>query len=107
MIKKIGLNISLLLILIFWVAPILGLLLTSLRDSKHANETGFWRSLTTNEIGYSFKTRGADDISEQNGVYIISGNLFNERNAADAELARKNNEPPPFLIKSACLLYTS
>ncbi|MDA7984486.1 MAG: carbohydrate ABC transporter permease [Alphaproteobacteria bacterium] len=107
MIKKIGLNISLLLILIFWVAPILGLLLTSLRDSKHANETGFWRSLTTNEIGYSFKTRGADDISEQNGRYIISGNLFNERNAADAELARKNNEPPPFLIKGAVTAFGS
>ncbi|MGR4000601.1 MAG: carbohydrate ABC transporter permease [Alphaproteobacteria bacterium] len=98
MINKITLHITLLLIVIFWVAPIIGLLLTSLRDTKHANETGFWRSITTNEIGYSLKTKGQEHIQIIDGKYIITGNLFNERNAADIIIAEKNGEPPPFAI---------
>ena len=98
MLSKVGQNIILLLILIFWVMPFGGLLLTSLRDSKHANETGFWRSLMTNEIGYNFKTKGSEELRPEGDKYIISGNLLAERNAVRQALAAKNGEPEPFAI---------
>lgn len=76
MIGRTLLNVTLALIVIFWVIPFVGLLITSLRDTKHANETGFWRGLTTNEIGYSLKTQGQEGVVEQDGKYVISGNLL-------------------------------
>ncbi|MCL4124655.1 UNVERIFIED_CONTAM: hypothetical protein GTU68_019634 [Idotea baltica] len=70
----------LLLILVFvWVVPFGGLLITSARSTKHANETGFWTAFQTNEIGYSFKTKGKDAIRFRDGIWIIEGNIFSER----------------------------
>lgn len=98
MLRRAMANLTLMLIVLVWVVPFTGLLLTSLRDTKHANETGFWRSITTSEIGYSMKTSGKEAMVEKNGVYIISGNLFDEFNAAALALAAKTGDAAPFRV---------
>lgn len=89
----------LLALVLIWTLPFAGLLLTSLRSTKHANETGFWTSFSTNEIGYSIKTKGKDALVQEDGKWVIRGNIFDERNAKDAELAASKGEPKPFDIK--------
>ena len=91
-------SLALGLMLAVWVLPFFGLLLTSLRDTKHANETGFWRGVTTNEIGYSFKTKGSEALAEQDGLFVIEGNLFAEYNSAALALTEERGEPPPFAL---------
>lgn len=91
---------SLLLVLVLiWTLPFAGLLLTSLRSTKHANETGFWTSFSTNEIGYSIKTKGKEALAQEDGKWIIRGNVFEERNAKDAALAADKGEPEPYKIE--------
>lgn len=103
--RKVLANIVLLIILMVWVVPFFGLLLTSMRDTKHANELGFWRSVITNEIGYSTKTLGGDMAVEEGGQWIIRGNLIAERNAANEGFAAQNGEPPPFLLKGEIVAF--
>lgn len=99
MLRRIISSAALLLIVAFWVVPFAGLLLTSLRPTKHANETGFWRSLVVNEIGYSFKTKGKEALVREGDQWVIHGNIFDERNAFDANLAAQNGEPEIFKIQ--------
>lgn len=99
MTSRIVSQVVLLLIVLFWVVPFAGLLLTSLRDTKHANETGFWLALGTNEIGYALRTAGSDALVEEDGRYIMRGNLLDDRNAFDNALAERNDEPAPFPVR--------
>lgn len=98
MVRRSIASTTLILIVAFWVVPFAGLLLTSLRPTKHANETGFWRSLVTNEIGYSMKTQGKDGLKQVDDKWVISGNIIEERNDFDADLANKKGEPETFKI---------
>lgn len=99
MLRKSAVTAGLLVIVMIWVVPFAGLLLTSLRPSKHANETGFWRALGKNEIGYSMKTKGGEAAVQIGDSWVIQGNIFDERNATDLKLAIDKGEPKPFRIK--------
>jgi len=97
----------LMIIVMIWVVPFAGLLLTSLRSTKHANETGFWRAIVSNEIGYSFKTKGGAEAVQLGDQWVITGNVFEERNAFDAGLAAKNGEPAIMPIRGKILRFGS
>ncbi len=103
--RKILANIVLAIILAIWVVPFIGLLLTSLRDTKHANEIGFWRSVISNDIGYSIQTLGGDAAIFENGQYIIRGNLIKERNDANRVFALNHNEPPPLELRGQVVAF--
>lgn len=105
--RKLILSFVLLALVLVWVVPFGGLLLTSARPTKHANETGFWTSFTSNEIGYSMKTKGKEAVVQEGDKWVIRGNLFDERNAFDAELAARKDEPETFKIKGKVLRFGS
>ncbi len=68
----------LLVIVIIWTLPTFGLLITSLRDKDQINLTGWWTALQTIEGNEQGRTGSADDMVEENGMYIIRGNVFDE-----------------------------
>ncbi|UWR23918.1 carbohydrate ABC transporter permease [Sulfitobacter sp. S190] len=90
--RKALLTAILLVIVMIWVVPFAGLLLTSARSTKHANETGFWRSIVSNEIGYSFKTKGSDALVQEGDVWVIRGNIIDDRNAEEAADAAEDGD---------------
>lgn len=98
MVRRVILSVILAILVAVWVIPFGGLLITSARSTKHANETGFWTAFTSNEIGYSFRTKGKEALQRDGDGWVIRGNVFDERNALDAGLADKANEPKPFEI---------
>jgi len=107
MLRKITLSAVLLTLVLVWVVPFGGLLLTSARPTKHANETGFWTALTSNEIGYSLKTKGKEAVVQEGDKWVIRGNLFDERNAFDADLAASKGEPETFELKGEIVRFGS
>ena len=98
MVRKLTLWSLLAALVLIWVVPFGGLLVTSTRSTKHANETGFWTAFTSNEIGYSFKTKGKEALVQEGDKWVIRGNIIDERNASDAALAASKDEPKPFVI---------
>ncbi|PIB25221.1 ABC transporter permease [Amylibacter kogurei] len=107
MARRIIASLLLLALVLVWVVPFGGLLITSARSTKHANETGFWTAFQTNEIGYSFKTKGKEAVERIGDDWVIKGNIFDERNAADQDLAAQNNEPKTFDIHGSVARFGS
>ena len=71
---KLFAHIALLAVVILWVVPFIGLLTTSIRPQKDANETGFWRAFTPMERGHAVRTQGGPD----GGSLLIEGNIFDD-----------------------------
>lgn len=71
-------RLSLLLIVIIWTVPTVGLFISSLRDKDLLAVTGWWTALQTNDLAEQVRTGAAGDMVERDGVYVISGSFFPE-----------------------------
>jgi alpha-glucoside transport system permease protein len=67
---------ALLFIVILWTFPTAGLLISSLRDKDQLSISGWWTALVTTERNEVFRLPKADMQVEENGSYIISGEIF-------------------------------
>lgn len=76
-----GVHIAVLLIVIVWTIPTLGILVSSLRDRDQIAVSGWWTALTTSAQTGQGRTEGADAQMEQNGRFVITGNLLEEDDA--------------------------
>ena len=66
----------LLIIVFIWVIPTFGLLISSLRDKDQVALTGWWTALKHNEFNEIVRTEKSSVQFEENGVFIITGNLL-------------------------------
>ena len=66
----------LLIIVFIWVIPTFGLLISSLRDKDQVALTGWWTALKHNEFNEIVRTEKSAVQIEENGVFIITGNLL-------------------------------
>lgn len=76
-----GVHIAVLLIVILWTIPTLGILVSSLRDRDQIAVSGWWTALTTSSQTGQGRTEGADAQVEQGGRFVISGSLLEEDDA--------------------------
>ncbi|ORT52304.1 alpha-glucoside ABC transporter permease [Vibrio sp. qd031] len=68
-------HLSVLLIVILWTLPTAGLLISSFRDKQQLALTGWWTSLTASEQNLVYRTDAPDMQIEQDGRYVLSGQL--------------------------------
>ena len=66
----------LLIIVFIWVIPTFGLLISSLRDKDQVALTGWWTALKHNEFNEIVRTEKSMVQFEENGIFIIKGNLL-------------------------------
>lgn len=71
-------HLALFILVAIWTIPTFGLLVSSLRDKDQLIVSGWWTALTTTERNEFGRTGVATDQLERDGVYVISGNFFNE-----------------------------
>ena len=79
-------QISVILLVVLWLFPTVGLLVSSFRTSDQISSSGWWQSLFPTEQNLTLRTADPDDEGVQtlvDGVYTISGNLFGEAGDAD------------------------
>lgn len=76
-----GVHIAVLLIVIVWTIPTLGILVSSLRDKDQIAVSGWWTALTTSAQTGQGRTDGADAQVQRDGLFVISGNLLEEDDA--------------------------
>lgn len=63
-------------LVILWIIPTFGLLVSSFRDADQLAISGWWTALTTQERNEIFRAPPPGDQVEENGVFVISGNVF-------------------------------
>jgi len=72
-------HISTVLLVVLWLFPTVGLLVSSFRTADQISGSGWWQSLFPSEQNVTLRTTNPDDDGAQTlvgGKYTVSGNLF-------------------------------
>lgn len=81
--KKSGLvwavHISLLVLVLLWLFPTVGLLVSSFRTSDQIATSGWWNSLTPSVQNYTLRSDPPEKQVEKESKFVIEGNLFGEK----------------------------
>ncbi|MFP7572370.1 carbohydrate ABC transporter permease [Marivita sp. S2033] len=69
-------HISVAVLVALWLFPTVGLFVSSFRTADQIATSGWWNALFPTEQSLVLRAAGADEQVEQDGVYLIEGNLF-------------------------------
>jgi alpha-glucoside transport system permease protein len=88
-------NISVVLLVIIWLIPTVGLLVSSFRDRDQISATGWWLSPFPVEQNYQVKAPAAN-TSPIADPYTIIGNVFGEGTGTVSRFGGKRSAPTEF-----------
>ena len=69
------------IIVLLWTIPTLGLFISSIRDKDQLSVSGWWTALTTTESNLTGRAPPASAQVEEDGRFVLAGNLFEEGEA--------------------------
>ena len=69
-------SVLLMFLVLLWIVPTVGLLVSSFRDKDQLAITGWWTALSTSERSEFRRTGTKNDQVKQEGEYIIKGNFL-------------------------------
>lgn len=75
-------HISLLALVILWLFPTIGLLVSSFRTSDQIATSGWWNSLTPSVQNFTLRSDPPKNQVEKDGKFVIEGNLFGDKTGA-------------------------
>ena len=79
-------HFSLALLVILWVFPTVGLLVSSFRTADQISTSGWWSSMFAQEQNLTLRTAAPETQVVTGGKFVIEGNLFGDE-AGDAEIS--------------------
>ncbi len=71
-------HLSVLLIVILWLIPTVGILVTSVRDKEQITTSGWWTAFTSSTQTMAARLGDPSTAREVQGSYIISGSVFDD-----------------------------
>ena len=71
-------HLGLLLLVVLWILPTVGLLVSSFRDKDQLAATGWWTALSTSVQNGQGRTGTSEQMVETDGKFVIAGNLLND-----------------------------
>ena len=88
-------HLSTALLVLLWVLPTFGLLVSSFRTGDQISSSGWWKSLTTQEQQLSpIRVEGTEQ--SRDGLFVIEGNLFATSGATLGAWGTNVNRPNEF-----------
>ncbi|MDD9740840.1 MAG: carbohydrate ABC transporter permease [Marinovum algicola] len=88
-------HISVLVLVLAWVFPTLGLFVSSFRTSDQISSSGWWASLTTQERQLPAIRLSGDEFRDAD-LYVIEGNLFPESESTVTAWGTSSRAPEAF-----------
>ncbi len=79
--NRVLVNITMLILVLLWLLPSVGLLVSSFRDRDQIANSGWWMSPFTVDLNFRARSN-SDDVVEQNGIFVIEGNVFTDPSVA-------------------------
>ncbi|MEL0220642.1 MAG: carbohydrate ABC transporter permease [Deltaproteobacteria bacterium] len=71
-------HLGLLLLVVLWILPTVGLLVSSFRDKDQLAATGWWTALSTSVQNGQGRTGTSEQMVETGGKFVIAGNLLDD-----------------------------
>ncbi len=87
-------QISVVLLVIIWLVPTIGLLVSSFRDRDAITNSGWWLSALPVEQNFAVKAEG--DPVAKDGVNVIEGNVFGEGSGTVSKFGGRRAAPDAF-----------
>lgn len=76
-------NISVLALVILWLFPTIGLLVSSFRTGDQISTSGWWQALGTSEQNIVLRAASPDENRQADGdMFVVTGNLLEEEGAS-------------------------
>jgi len=75
---RFGVHLAVLVFVVLWTIPTLGILVSSLRDKDQIIASGWWKSFASSTQTEAGRLPPASAQTEANGKHVISGNLFGD-----------------------------
>ena len=81
-------HISVVLLVVLWIFPTVGLFVSSFRTADQISTTGWWKALFPSEQSLTLRAADPDDfaVQQSDGSWVIAGNLFED--GTEAEISR-------------------
>ncbi|NBT52643.1 MAG: carbohydrate ABC transporter permease, partial [Marivivens sp.] len=81
-------HISVVLLVVLWIFPTVGLFVSSFRTADQISTTGWWKALFPSEQSLTLRAADPDDFAVQqaDGSWVVAGNLF--EGSTEAEISR-------------------
>lgn len=81
--RRIGLprlvvHVSVLLIVIIWLIPTAGILITSIREKEQITTSGWWTALTSSTQTQAARLAEPSTARQEGSTYVISGSVFED-----------------------------
>ena len=71
-------HLSVLLLVLLWTMPTIGLFVSSIRDKDQLAVSGWWTALFSSEQNIIGRSVGPDDQVVKDGLYILQGNILKQ-----------------------------
>ena len=78
-------HISVILLVVLWTIPTLGILIASFQTNEQISTTGWWEAVSDSTRADNAYTRPRNEAVPVDGKYVLEGNFF-ERNEIDGEI---------------------
>lgn len=89
-------NISVLFLVVLWTIPTFGLLISSVRDKDQLAVSGWWTAVKSTERNLIERSGAPDTQIEEDGIFVLSGNIFPESGEVTA-FGWRSQEPTAFM----------
>ncbi len=88
-------HISVVVLVLLWVLPTFGLLVSSFRTGDQIATSGWWRAVTTQEQQLPAIRLGGEEVAKDGG-FAIEGKLFDKAGAVVSQWGINSKEPTAF-----------
>jgi alpha-glucoside transport system permease protein len=93
---NIAVHLSVLLLVILWTLPTLGLLITSLRDKNQIVASGWWTALASSSQNSMYRAPGAEVQKQDGNLYVIAGNILDGKGGKVTGFGTNSLKPEEF-----------
>lgn len=69
-------NLSVAFLVLLWIIPTTGLLVSSFRDRDQISYSGWWKAPFKQEQNRIFRSQPPEDQTQIDGIFVLEGNLF-------------------------------
>ncbi len=81
-------HVTVLLLVIIWTIPTLGLFVSSIRDKDQLSTSGWWTALATSEQRLVERAASAEAQTQEGNLWVIRGNVLGDGSDHSAQITR-------------------